>query len=302
MAIGISPTVDFAFKLMLGSPEHFRVTMHFLNAILGGQPKITQVEFLNPFQGKNYEEDKLSILDIIAMDEHGRRLNIEMQSSVTAELTQRITFYNARSYVNQLTEGLLYTALRASLSICVLSKPLFSSSSKLHLDFRLREKSGLILTDDLQIHLLQLTNLNVTRENLATASAVERWAFFFRFAGKLTYDQICELFPEPEFVEAAGVLEVINQTPEENALYASRLKFQLDEASRIDSAQKEGRREGRQEGLKEGRREGELIGRVVTLQELLGVTQPTHEELSSYDVPQLTELVEQLQLQLRTRK
>ena len=184
MAIGISPTVDFAFKLMLGSPDHFRVTMHFLNAILGGEPKITHVEFLNPFQGKNYEEDKLSILDILAIDEHRRRLNVEMQSSVTTELAQRITFYNARSYVNQLTEGSLYTELRSSISICVLTNPLILSSSELHLDFRMREKSGLTLTDDLQIHLLQLTNLRVTRENLATASAVERWAFFFRFAGK----------------------------------------------------------------------------------------------------------------------
>ena len=28
MAIGISPLVDFAFKLMLGSPEHSGVTIH----------------------------------------------------------------------------------------------------------------------------------------------------------------------------------------------------------------------------------------------------------------------------------
>ena len=61
MAIGISPTVDFAFKLMLGSPEHSSVTIHFLNAILGGQPKITEVEILNPFLGKDAEDDKLSV-------------------------------------------------------------------------------------------------------------------------------------------------------------------------------------------------------------------------------------------------
>jgi predicted transposase/invertase (TIGR01784 family) len=90
MAIGISPIVDFAFKLMLGSPEHFRVTLHFLNAILGGNPMITQVVFLNPFQGKNFDNDKLSILDILAIDEFGRRLNIEMQSSATTELPQRL--------------------------------------------------------------------------------------------------------------------------------------------------------------------------------------------------------------------
>jgi len=63
MAIGISPLVDFAFKLVLGSPEHSGITIHFLNSILVGQPKITQVKILNPFLGKEFDDDKLSILD-----------------------------------------------------------------------------------------------------------------------------------------------------------------------------------------------------------------------------------------------
>jgi predicted transposase/invertase (TIGR01784 family) len=300
MAIGISPTVDFAFKLMLGSPEHSAVTIHFLNAVLGGAPKIQRVDFLNPFQGKKYDEDKLSILDIMAIDEHHRRLNIEMQSSATTELAQRLTYYNARSYVGQLTEGALYTALRTSISICVLGNPLFPRVPELHLDFRLREKSGLILTDDLQIHLLQLTNLKTTRENLARATPQVRWAFFLLHGGEMTYEQICELFPEPEFVEAAGVLEMINQTPEEHARYASRLKSQLDEASKIDSALTDGRREGRIEGRQEGRREGQ-IQLVQTLQRLVSTPESSIEQLSGFSEAQLIEMSEQLQQQLRVR-
>ena len=45
MAIGIDPTVDFAFKKLLGSPEHPAITLNFLNAILGRDPLITSVEF-----------------------------------------------------------------------------------------------------------------------------------------------------------------------------------------------------------------------------------------------------------------
>ncbi|MCA9063056.1 MAG: PD-(D/E)XK nuclease family transposase [Planctomycetaceae bacterium] len=43
MTLGICPTVDFAFKLMLGSPEHTKITIHFLNAVLEGQQRITEV-------------------------------------------------------------------------------------------------------------------------------------------------------------------------------------------------------------------------------------------------------------------
>jgi hypothetical protein len=46
--IGIYPTVDYACKAVLGSPEHPAVTLHFLNAILRGRPFITKVQILNP--------------------------------------------------------------------------------------------------------------------------------------------------------------------------------------------------------------------------------------------------------------
>ena len=154
MAIGISPLVDFAFKLMLGSPQHTGVTIHFLNSILIDQPAITHVEILNPFLDKDCEDDKLSVLDILATDEHGRLLNIEMQTSLPSGMSQRLAYYASTVYVSQLHEGNPYTELRPAISICVLAQSMFPASRELHLDFRLRESSsGLILTDDLQIHL-----------------------------------------------------------------------------------------------------------------------------------------------------
>ena len=81
MAIGIDPTVDYAFKLLLGSPEHPAITLHFLNAVLGDQFDITDVEIINPILGKEDDADKLSILDVAATDSTGRRYDIEMQTS-----------------------------------------------------------------------------------------------------------------------------------------------------------------------------------------------------------------------------
>jgi hypothetical protein len=90
-------------------------------------------------------------------------------------------------------------------------------------------------------------------------------------------------------VEAIGVLKVINETPEKMHEYNARLKLQLDEAARMGYA------------MEKGLQKGELIGRIVTLQELLGVTEPIRDELSFYEMSQLAELAEQLRLQLRTR-
>jgi hypothetical protein len=42
------------------------------------------VQFLNPILDKEFEDHKLSVLDILARDEHQRYLNIEMQTSLPA--------------------------------------------------------------------------------------------------------------------------------------------------------------------------------------------------------------------------
>jgi predicted transposase/invertase (TIGR01784 family) len=294
MVIGISPLVDFAFKLMLGSPQHSGVTIHFLNSILADQPKITHVKILNPFLGKESADDKLSVLDILATDEHGRFLNIEMQTSLSTGLSQRLTYYVASVYVGQLHEGHQYAALRPAIRICVLTQALFAGSSALHLDFRLRESSSdLILTDDLQIHLLQLNNLRVTAEKVYHAWPAERWAYFLQNADKLTSAEVCRLFPDDAIAEAAGVLEMISQTPEQLMLYNARLKFQRDEEARLQDAIQVGEARGAARGLK--------VGRITLLQELLGIRLSTVEEFAGYDEGQLTHIADQLQQQLRTR-
>ncbi len=197
MAIGICPTVDFAFKLLFGSPEHARITIHFLNAILGPAFRITAITFRNPFLGKATEDDKLSILDILARDDRGRFINIEIQTTVPAGMHQRLAYYVSSLYSEQLTQGLNYTSLHPAISICVLTKPMYAGDPRLHLDFRLRDSAGLLLTDDLQVHLLQLSKLTVTAQNVSQASPIEKWAYFLLNAETMTLDDVRRLFPGP---------------------------------------------------------------------------------------------------------
>jgi hypothetical protein len=79
MLIEIDPTVDFACKLLQGNPEYPDITIHFLNAMLRLPSLIVSVEIVNPIVWKEFEADKLSILDILAIDNADRRLNVEVQ-------------------------------------------------------------------------------------------------------------------------------------------------------------------------------------------------------------------------------
>jgi predicted transposase/invertase (TIGR01784 family) len=180
MVIGIDPKVDFAFKKLLGSRDHPQITIHFLNAILDGDPFITSVEILNPFNAKDFEDDKLSILDVKATDDQGRLLDIEMQTSLPGELRNRLIYYSALQYVDQLREGSRYVNLMPSIGISVLDGILFPEVAELHLDFRLRSQSpALTHSDAMQIHLFELPKYTEPSDNEPIDDSLEQWAYFF---------------------------------------------------------------------------------------------------------------------------
>ncbi len=103
--IEIDPTVDFACKLVIGNPRFPELTIHFLNAVLQMPVPIVSVEILNPINDREYEFDKLSILDIRAVDQLERIFNVEVQRTKAAGLINRITYYSAGNFVDQLGEG-----------------------------------------------------------------------------------------------------------------------------------------------------------------------------------------------------
>ncbi len=315
MAIGIDPTVDYAFKLLLGSPEHPAITLHFLNAVLGDQFDITDVEIINPILGKEDDADKLSILDVAATDSTGRRYDIEMQTSLPAGLAQRLAYYTASMYVGQIGEGDDYTLLRPAISICVLDAIMFHQSSQIHSDFRLRSRGGdLELTDGLQIHLLELPKYTVPSDNKVITDPVEAWFYFFRQADEMTTEDIEQRFDSPAFTEAAQVLDMIQRTPQQRDQYEQRLKAQRDERARmqhaveqaveqaVKQARLEAKAEGKAEGRAEGKAEGEALGAVKGRIELL--TKLLNTELVSVDgltMEQLVAVENDLQRQLRDR-
>ena len=79
MKTGIDPRVDYAFKKVFGSEANVPLLSDLLHAVLKPERRIVDLQLLNPFNEKNWEEDKLSVLDIKARDELGQQYNVEMQ-------------------------------------------------------------------------------------------------------------------------------------------------------------------------------------------------------------------------------
>ena len=281
--LGIDPTVDFAFKLMLGSPDHTVITTHFLNAVLGVIPPITRVNILNPILEKGFADDKYAVLDVRAEDDAGRQLDIEMQTKLRDSTAPRLAYYTSRLYLGQLKKGDDYSDLRPAISICLLKQSIFPERPQLHLSFQLRDEGGLVLTDKLQIHLIQLSMLRVTAHNVAVVSALEQWAFFFLNAERLSVTRLAQLLPAPVFHEALGVLEMISKNSQKRALYEARLKFERDQAAALKDARNEGFRLGESTG--EAR--GEAIGKIMALEQILGISTTGKQELAQLTIAEL---------------
>ncbi len=60
----IDPTIDFVFKLLLGTPGNENMLIDFINQIINPVSPIISVTYINPYNDKQHEKDKYSVVDI----------------------------------------------------------------------------------------------------------------------------------------------------------------------------------------------------------------------------------------------
>ena len=92
----IDPKIDCVFKALLGSEENRNLLVHFLNAVLADDlsAPITEAEILNPYNDKEFLDDKLSVVDVKAKDSDGRLYQIEIQLLTYRHLPERMVYTN----------------------------------------------------------------------------------------------------------------------------------------------------------------------------------------------------------------
>jgi predicted transposase/invertase (TIGR01784 family) len=307
MPLGIRPTVDFAFKKIFGSPQNSLSLIGLLNAILDLQRPIDTVEVLNPFNYQEFEDSKLIVLDIRCRDGAGRWLNVEMQVSISGGLLQRLVYYACSMYVDQLGVGKSYANATPAISICLLNRVFFRDTDQAHHRFQMMDsRSGRELNNAIEVHTVELTKYNLNKATIGRAGKLEQWAFLFLHAHEHDADDLKALLQGIEFHQAIGTIETISARTEDREMYDQREKAQRDYEWAISGAREEGIEQGIEVGIEQGIEVGievgNLMGRIQTLQELLGHPISSNAELRSRDVNQLTDLLSKLQKSVRSRE
>ncbi|MGH8557714.1 MAG: Rpn family recombination-promoting nuclease/putative transposase [Methylococcales bacterium] len=204
----IDPKVDCVFKALLGSEANRDLLIHFLNAILAAElaAPITEVEILNPYNEKEFLDDKLSIVDVKARDGAGKVFQVEVQLSVYGHLATRMAYTWADIYSQQLQSGQDYRLLKATYSIWLLAENLIADEDYAH-NYKLRDEQGRMLLDHGGIWVLELAKFDA--ETIATDQ--QRWLMFFKTGDQLDDANLPEWMNTEEMRKAMSTLKQLSK-------------------------------------------------------------------------------------------
>lgn len=247
----VNPRVDLIFKKLFGVEENKDLLISLINSIVSEEDQVVDLVLLNPYNPQNFLHDKLSILDIKAQGKDGKRFNIEMQITDSADYDKRALYYWAKLYTEQLKSGEDYEQLNKAIGIHILNFLSINGTDKYHNCFHITERdSGLRYFKDLELHTIELKKFAASEskeinELVANIkSSLDMWVAFLTKHDLLNKDQLpAELTAKP-IHKALSALELMNLNETERYAYEDHLKWLRDEASTIKKAVSGAKEEG----------------------------------------------------------
>lgn len=249
--------IDFAFKQLFGTKGNEDILIGFLNAML--EPSlhapITSLQLDDPHLHKAYEDDKLSILDLLATLDNGTQVNVEIQLRNAHDMVKRSLYYWSKLYTSQMQEGMPYHSLRKTITINLLDFVLFSTYEEFHTTGQLwNTQKQQVLNEDIEIHFVEIPKLvKQWREEKINPwkNAFVRWMLLLPAHEDehltRTLEEIA-MNQDPILQKAMNRWENMSHDSSFRRAYEAREKLLLDEQAKLAHAEQKGRKEGIEEG------------------------------------------------------
>jgi predicted transposase/invertase (TIGR01784 family) len=231
----LSPKIDVVFKMLFGTEQSKDVLAAFLKSVLNSDEKeYSEITITDPHLGREYDGDKLSILDIKLKTASGKIVDVEIQVLSLPEMRSRITYYLSRMITEQLGESSKYNTLKQAVCVVIVNFPLIPESGGYHNVFRMIEKDEHFEFNDLtEINVLDLTKIPADDN-----SELAKWLKFIRAESEEEFEMAS--MGNAAINEAYAKLQVLSRDEAARMRAESRLKAQRDEWSRMDGAKREG--------------------------------------------------------------
>ena len=241
-------TNDYVFKRIFGKKGNEDITTSFIEAVTGVRYNEINLED-TPILERDLFENKIGILDVKVIANKENDIDLEMQVVKSEYIADRILWYWSKMYSSSIERGKSYNNTKRA--ICILIADFNLENLKLiqdyHTKWNIREEkyTNIILTEKLEIHIIELEKL----ENIKTLNDTEKkllnWCKFIKNPVEVEDSIMSE---NEEIKKAKEELDKISQDAKERRLAELREKALMDEIAIRDS----GFKEGIEQGLKEG--------------------------------------------------
>ena len=252
----LSPKLDVVFQALFGEIGSERITKKFLEAIL--ERKIEEVDLSgNIVLRRENVEDKMGVLDVLAKINNNEYANIEMQVADKDNLLERILYYWARVYTRNIKKSEDYIELKKTIEILIVDFEIKQLKELgYHSKWKIIEEKDrkLILTDDLEIHIIEINKIKNLTEKEKNKELV-KWIYFLE---EPDGERVKEYMKSDSGIkEAKGKLETMSEDERMQILADLRLKAIMDEKAIKRLGYKEGLASGIKDGIKQGIKQGE---------------------------------------------
>ena len=224
----IDPKIDCVFKALLGAEANRDLLVHFLNAMLGDELRapVVDVVILNPYNEREFLDDKLSVVDVKARDATGCLYQIEIQLLNLPELPARILYGWADLYSAQLASGEDYLELKPTYAIWLLGETLLPEAPGYAHRYRFCDADGRALIEHGGIALFELPKFASAQVETRVETEAERWLKFFVEGEHLDPDNPPAWMNTPEMKQAMSTVRDFSEKERAYHAYQSRLEYQ----------------------------------------------------------------------------
>ena len=248
----LSPKLDVVFQALFGEVGNESITKGFLETIL--ERKIDSIDLSrNPILRREFKDEKLGVLDIIAKLDENEICNIELQIVDKKNIIERILYYWSRLYSRQIKSGEDYKILQKAIVILITD---FKIENLEELDYHSRwkiieDKQGkkIILTQKLEIDIIELPKIigkEKEQDNLLD------WLYFLENPKS---ERVTEKMKENENLkEAVKKLDNLSEDEKMQRIADLRQKAIMDEKAIYEK----GLEVGIEKGIMEGSRKEKI--------------------------------------------
>ena len=159
----LSPKVHVVFQALFGEIGSEDITTSLLEAIL--KQNIEEIDLnQNPILRREFKDDKLGILDILAKINGTDSCNIELQIVDRANIIERMLYYWGRLYTRGIQSGEDYANLARTVVVLITDYDVLPEKDlELHTSWKIIEEKHrkIILTEKFEFHIIIMSKINV---------------------------------------------------------------------------------------------------------------------------------------------